>query len=45
MCQGRFAVDIKEKFFRERVPRTVVESSSLEAFKKRVDVASGDTGQ
>jgi len=50
--QGRFRLDIKKNFFTERVikqwnrlPRELVESPSLEVFKKHTDIALSDMVQ
>ena len=47
--QGRFRLDIRRKFFTQRVvthwnrlPKEAVDAPSLEAFKARLDVALGD---
>jgi len=49
LCQGMFRLDIRKNFFPERVvrlwnrqPREMVESPSLEAFRKHVDMALWD---
>ena len=42
--QGRFRLDIRRKFFTQRMAKKVVDAPSLEAFKARLDVALGSLG-
>ena len=50
LLQGRFRLDLRRNFLRENIvkyrnglPKEVVESPSLEMFKKRLDVALSAT--
>ena len=52
LSQGRFRLDIRRKFFTQRVvmhwnrlPKEAVDAPSLEAFKARLDVALGSLVQ
>ena len=51
LSQGRFRLDIRKKFFTQRVvthwnrlPKEAVDAPSLDAFKARLDVALGSLG-
>ena len=47
LCQGRFKLDIRKKIMKywNRLLRKMTESSSLEVFKKRADVALRHMGR
>ena len=51
VSQGRFGLDVRRKFFMQRVvrqwnrlPKETVDAPSLQAFKARLDVALGSLG-